>query len=544
MMDDTARTGSHTVLLRDEAATLRLARDIADILKAGDVVALSGHLGAGKSLLARAMLRRLAQDPALEAPSPTFTLVQSYDSPRGPLIHADLYRVHSPDELDDLGLIEDLERAITLVEWPDKAGTRLPAGRRLDIVLEVDPENPEQGRIATLSGGVLWRARLALAIGARRLIEKAGWNDAERSFMLGDASSRAYERLRRESGETAILMISPPRPDGPAIRQGKPYSAIAHLAESVDAFVAMDKGLRSLGFSAPEIIAADLATGLLLTEDLGPGLVTDESGPIPERYEAAAHLLAELHRHTLPSILPVAEGRDHPLADYDREALTIETELVLDWYAPHIAGVTLPAVTRAEFGRIWDKLFDEVLAAPATWTLRDYHSPNLIWLPEREGHARLGLIDFQDAVLGHPAYDLVSLGQDARIDVPAALELRLLAAYAGARRGDAPDFDLAGFARAYAILGAQRNTKIAGIFARLDKRDGKPGYLRHLPRIEAYLRRNLEHPALAELKGWYETHLPTLFRLPEPTAAITAPESETGDDEAAPVSAGEAPKAG
>jgi aminoglycoside/choline kinase family phosphotransferase len=121
------------------------------------------------------------------------------------------------------------------------------------------------------------------------------------------------------------------------------------------------------------------------------------------------------------------------------------------------------------------------------------------------------LIDFQDAVLGHPAYDLVSLGQDARVDVPAALELRLLAAYGSARRGDDPAFDLAGFARAYAILGAQRNTKIAGIFARLDRRDGKPAYLEHLPRIEAYLRRNLDHPALEELKGWYQAHLPKLF---------------------------------
>lgn len=512
MSDDAAKAGAHSLILSDEAATGRLARDIAAILKTGDIVALSGHLGAGKSLLARAMLRHLAEDPALEAPSPTFTLVQSYEAPAGGLLlHADLYRVRSPDELDDLGLIEDLERAITLVEWPDRAGTRLPAGRRLDIVLEVDPENPETGRIATLSGGVLWRSRLAIAIGARRLIDEAGWSEARRDYMLGDASSRAYERLTKPSGETAILMISPPRPDGPTIRQGKPYSAIAHLAESVDAFVAMDKGLRSLGLSAPEILAQDLQTGLLLIEDLGPGLIVDGDGAIPERYEAAARLLAELHRHALPTILPVVEGRDHVVPDYDREALTIETELVLDWYAPHIAGVALPAVTRAEFGRIWDRLFDEIFEGPSTWTLRDYHSPNLIWLPDRVGHARLGLIDFQDAVLGHPAYDLVSLGQDARVDVPAALELRLLAAYAGARRGNDPSFDLAGFARAYAILGAQRNTKIAGIFARLDRRDGKPAYLKHLPRIEAYLRRNLEHPALAELKAWYQAHLPKLF---------------------------------
>jgi tRNA threonylcarbamoyl adenosine modification protein YjeE len=512
MSDDAARAGTHRLILPDEAATVTLACDLAAILKPGDIVALSGHLGAGKSALARAILREMAGDPDLEAPSPTFTLVQSYDTPRGTVLHADLYRVRSPDELDDIGLIEDLDRLVTIVEWPDRAGTRLPAGRRLDVVLDVDPANPETGRIAHLSGGVLWRQRLAIAVAVRHLLDGAGWGEARRDFMQGDASSRAYERLTREDGATAVLMISPPRPDGPAIRLGKPYSAIAHLAETVDAFVAMDKGLASLGYSVPAIHAQDLSTGLLLIEDLGSEGVLDATGaPIPERYEAAARLLADLHRHTLPTILPVAEARDHVVPDYDRGALAIETELLLEWYAPHIAGVTLPAVTQAEFTRIWYKLFDEILDGPTTWTLRDVHSPNLIWLQQREGLAQVGLIDFQDAVLGHPAYDLVSLGQDARVDVPAALELRLLAAYGAARRNDDPGFDLAGFARAYAILGAQRNTKIAGIFARLDRRDGKPAYLAHLPRIEAYLRRNLGHPALAELRGWYETHLPKLF---------------------------------
>lgn len=512
MTSETMTAGQHRMMLADEAATIRLAADIAAIVKPGDIVALSGHLGAGKSLFARAMLRELSGDPVLEAPSPTFTLVQSYDTPRGPVLHADLYRVRSPDELDDIGLIEDIEQAVLLVEWPDRAGTRLAAGRRLDIVLEVDPDRPETGRIADLSGGVLWKQRVAIAVAARRLIDGAGWAGARRDFMLGDASTRAYERLTRGDEKTAVLMISPPRPDGPPIRMGKSYSEIAHLAENVDAFVAMDRGLRSLGYSAPEIYAQDLETGLLLIEDLGGEEVLDaDRNPISERYEASARLLADLHRHTLPAILPVVEGRDHTIPDYDRQAMAIETELMLDWYGPHIAGVTLPAVTQAEFGRIWNKLFDEILEAPATWTLRDLHSPNLIWLDSREGLGKVGLIDFQDALLGHPAYDLVSLGQDARVDVPAALELRLLAAYGSARRTEAPDFDLAQFARAYAILGAQRNTKIAGIFARLDKRDGKPGYLKHLPRIETYLRRNLDHPALAELKGWYEAHMPRLF---------------------------------
>jgi aminoglycoside/choline kinase family phosphotransferase len=330
--------------------------------------------------------------------------------------------------------------------------------------------------------------------------------------MLGDASTRAYERLRRPDGETAVLMISPPRADGPPVRGGKSYSAVARLAERVDAFIAIDKGLRALELSAPAIIASDLLNGLLLIEDLGSGTVLDENGPVPERYEVAIEALAILHARPLPTILPVAEGREHVIPDFDLEALTIETELLLDWYAPHIAGVALPAIARAEFARAWAPLFDILAEGPRTWALRDFHSPNLIWLPERKGVARIGIIDFQDAVIGHPAYDVVSLGQDARVDVPPALELKLLSRYATLRLAQDPHFDLGSFATAYAILGAQRNTKILGIFARLDKRDGKPAYLRHLPRIEAYLRRDLQHPALSGLKAWYETHLPRLFQ--------------------------------
>ncbi len=310
-------------------------------------------------------------------------------------------------------------------------------------------------------------------------------------------------------------MISPPRPDGPPVRGGKPYSAIAKLAERVDAFVAVDRGLRALGLSAPAILASDLVNGLLLIEDLGNEGVLQEGRPVPERYEEAVRALAAIHARELPTILPVAEGREHVIPDFDVEAMAIETELLLDWYVPHVAKRSLSNTARADFGRVWKPLLRRMAEGPRTWALRDYHSPNLIWLPGREGLARVGIIDFQDAVLGPPAYDVVSLGQDARVDVAPELELRLIGAYARARKAYDPAFDLAAFAEAYAIMGAQRNTKILGIFARLDKRDGKPAYLRHLPRIEAYLARNLAHPALAEVAAWHARHLPRKEAAPE-----------------------------
>lgn len=490
--------------LPDEAATTHLAQILAETLKKGDFITLSGDLGAGKSTLARALLRILADDPGLEAPSPTFTLVQEYDTPFGNVVHADLYRLGGPDDLIELGWEELVRSALVLVEWPDRAGELLPADR-LDVELLLDPEGDVNRRVAALTGHGAWAGRLAMTRAIRTVFRKAGWDTARRAFLQGDASSRSYERLVRPNGQTAILMVSPRQPDGPPIRRGRPYSAIAHLAESVHAFVAMANGLRSLSVSAPAILGRDLDAGVLLVEDLGSKGVADENGPIPARYEEAVRLLARLHSVQLPHTLPVSDGVDHVIPPYDMEALQIEVDLLLDWYVPATVRA-LPALARSQFASAWSEVLRPVVAGPQTWTLRDYHSPNLLWLPEREGLQRVGVIDFQDAVLGHPAYDVVSLLQDARVTVPPALELQLLRAYASARAGD-PEFDMASFAAAYAVLGAQRATKILGIFMRLDRRDGKPQYLAHLPRVRRYLQRNLAHPALAPVRKWYETYL-------------------------------------
>ena len=495
--------------LTDATATEDLGYFLAEELRPGDVVALGGGLGAGKTTLARAIIRALSGNEALEVPSPTFTLMQAYDTPRGPVVHADLYRTRGPDELAELGWDEALDEAIVLVEWPERAGGILPPSR-LEIGLELAPGGGPEVRRAALSGIGAFGPRLERAKAAKKLLVRAGWGDASRKLLQGDASTRAYERLARPNGETAILMIAPPRPDGPPVRGGRPYSAIAKLAESVHAFVAVGNGLVGLGLSAPRILGEDLEAGLLVIEDLGSAPVVDGAGPIPERYAEATRLLAALHGATLRRALPIGEGRYHKLPPYDMEALLIEVELLADWYAPHVQGAPLPDADRVRFLELWSEGLAEVVAGPATWTLRDYHSPNLLWLPEREGIKRIGLLDFQDAVLGHPAYDVVSLLQDARVTASAELELKLLALYARERSAADPSFDVAGFARAYAILGAQRATKILGIFARLDRRDGKPQYLKHLPRIEAYLARNLAHPALTDLSGWYETHLPRL----------------------------------
>ncbi|TVR08753.1 MAG: tRNA (adenosine(37)-N6)-threonylcarbamoyltransferase complex ATPase subunit type 1 TsaE [Salinarimonadaceae bacterium] len=496
--------------LADEAAMEELARFIADELRPGDLVTLSGGLGSGKTTLARAILRALSGDPGLEAPSPTYTLMQVYETPLASVVHADFYRISGAGELLEMGWDEAIEDAITLVEWPDRAASALDPSR-LEITLEIITPEEGDGRVAILVGKGAFGERVTRARALKALLERSGWSRAARTPMTGDASSRAYERLTKPDGATAVLMISPRRPDGPPIRMGRSYSDLARLAESIHAFVAVDRGLRALSLSAPRILGEDLDVGLLLLEDLGSEPVIDENGPVEERYAEAVRLLAKVHQTPLPHVLPVAEDVEHVLPPFDAQAMLIEVELFLDWYLRHVVGATATGAARAELLNAWAETLEPVLAGPKTWTLRDYHSPNLIWLPEREGIARVGVIDFQDAVIGPPSYDLVSLLQDARVDAPQALELRLLSLYLRERKAAEPEFDLPAFAGSYAIMGAQRATKICGIFARLDRRDGKPDYLRHLPRIEAYLARNLGHPALSRLRTWFETHAPRIF---------------------------------
>jgi len=305
-----------------------------------------------------------------------------------------------------------------------------------------------------------------------------------------------------------VLMNAPRRPDGPPVRNGKPYSAIAHLAEDIVPYVAIALGLRDRNLSAPTILQADLDRGFLIMEDLGNERIVagDPPAPIEERYEAAVDLLLSLHRRKLPERLPVAPRREYFIPTYDIDAFLIEAELLLDWYLT-AAGVKVTDSLREEFTALWRQALAPAIEAPPTWVLRDYHSPNLLWLPERESVARIGLLDFQDAMMGPPAYDLASLLQDARVDVPETLEVTLLSRYVRGRLYD-QRFDAPGFARIYATLAAQRATKILGIFARLDRRDGKPQYLRHIPRLLRYLNRSLAHPDLAPLKAWYAAILP------------------------------------
>jgi tRNA threonylcarbamoyl adenosine modification protein YjeE len=510
MLLTTPGGASFTATLPSEHATWRFMVDIAAALEPGDLITLSGDLGAGKTTFARALIRHLAGDETIEVPSPTFTLIQTYDLPRFPLVHVDLYRLSGAAELAELGFEDLPEGAVVLMEWPDRAAGFLPPDR-LDITFTLAPQLGPDVRNVRYCGYGSFAARAERIAMVRSFLDESGFGSALRLRMQGDASTRIFERLKRDN-DTAILMNAPRRPDGPPVRDGKPYSAIAHLAEDIGPYVALAAALRAQGLSAPEILRADLDHGLLVMEDFGEErIVTGEPPtPVAARYAAAIDLLAALHSRRLPETLPVASHLDYRLPRYDMQAFLIEAELLLDWY---LAEAAVKPGTRKEFVALWREALQPAIEAPATWVLRDYHSPNLLWLADREDIARIGILDFQDSLIGPGAYDVASLLQDARVDVPEALEMSLLTQYVRARRSAGGEFDTAQFTRLYATLAAQRATKILGIFARLNRRDGKPQYLRHMPRLWNYLHRSLAHPALAALKSWYAANIPPPNRL-------------------------------
>lgn len=510
-------TNTWQIAIADEARMRLLAEIVAVKVTAGDMITLRGGLGAGKTTFSRYLIRALLENDAAEVPSPTFTLVQTYDTPRFEVRHFDLYRVSGADELDQLEFDDADDEHLTLVEWPEVAEGLL--GRcRFDVMIDdarvCDADGGSEARNVSIvaTPGAAWRLGRMRALHSfcAEQFEDARLAGLRIAFLQGDASARGYARVR-DGDDEALLMDMPRLPDGPVIRDGKTYSEIAHLAEDARPFVAIASALQTAGVSAPRIEAFDDSRGLALIEDLGPRTFGEAMAAGVDQdvlWHAAMEVLVHLRQHPPAEIVGEAGSVRHQMPLYDSDVMLAEVELLADWYWPHAHGVALSDPERLRFVEAWAPLIERVATGnsnpdTSAWVLRDYHSPNLIWMPERTGIAQVGVIDFQDAQIGHAAYDLASLAMDARLDVPRALCEALVDAYCAQAARQEPTFDAERFRLAFAILGAQRNTKILGIFARLSQRDGKHGYLRHIPRIQQYLSWCLEHPALAPLRAWY-----------------------------------------
>ncbi|MGF1651495.1 MAG: tRNA (adenosine(37)-N6)-threonylcarbamoyltransferase complex ATPase subunit type 1 TsaE [Hyphomicrobiaceae bacterium] len=497
-----------------ERALENLARHLACLAKPGLVIALSGELGAGKSTFARAMVRSLCDaGDDLDVPSPTFAIAQTYEARGATIIHADLYRLSGPEELTEIGLFQDDRPSITIVEWPDRAAGLLPSPRLVITLADVAGDADVRDVAIEAVGGAgagFDLSRLVARLDASAVVEETFGAITNISWLAGDASARSYARLAIANGATLLLMDSPPAPDGPPIEDGLAYSRLVHLSETVEPFVALAEALRSAGIKAPSIHVADLARGVLVIEDFGDltfSHLAATGAELSTPWRAATDVLIELRRINPPREVRSRDRRLNRLAPFDARARRVEVDLFCEWAWPARTGASMPAAMRAAFHSAWSEAFRALDAMPAAeirgWLLRDFHSPNLIWRPDEIGSARVGVIDFQDALEGPWAYDLASLLQDARVDLPEGLEVELFAHYVARLSADERAFDADRFATQYALLGAQRATKIIGIFHRLDRRDAKPGYLAHIPRVAAALQRNLAHPALGPVAAWF-----------------------------------------
>lgn len=331
-------------------------------------------------------------------------------------------------------------------------------------------------------------------------LRSAGWETAEQDPLDGDASFRRYIRLRRK-GESAMLMDAPPP------------------QENVAPFHLIDHCLCALGLSAPRILAADQARGFLLLDDFGDRTFTRalaEGADEPELYRLATDVLIALQQRWAAHEPQPAERSIPP---YDESRLLEEAVLLTDWYMPELHGRPAGAALRESYLEEWRKVLPKAFQVPETLVLRDYHVDNLMLLADRKGIAACGLLDFQDAVIGPASYDLASLIADARRDVSPAVAAEMTDRFLQAF----PAIDPEGFQRSLAILTAQRSAKIIGIFTRLFRRDGKPGYLKHIPRTWRLLEQALVHPELSALRQWFDKELPAAERI-APAADRPAPD--------------------
>lgn len=341
-----------------------------------------------------------------------------------------------------------------------------------------------------------------------RLLKETGFAAAQRAPLAGDASTRRYERLLLPD-RRAVLMDAPPSaesapcPPGatPAERRQLGWNASARLAASrVEAFVAVADYLQSLGLSSPRIYGADCAAGYAVIEDLGDNLYANiiaNGADEIQLYQEAARVLAHVHQAPpAPTRLKGPDNAAWPLLDYDALALEVNADLFVEWL-PRAADVRIDDAARARWEKVRDALIVKALGFPRALTIRDFHAENLLWLPEREGLGRVGLLDFQDAIRGWRGWDFSMLLHDARRDVSRAAHDAAVRTYLDATGANEAEFE-----RELAVLGAINTMRILGIFARLTARDNKPRYLAFMPRVWGHLARTLKHPALREANAF------------------------------------------
>lgn len=479
-------------ILHSPEETAKLAHQVARFLLAGDVILLKGSLGAGKSFFARSLIRALGCRQQ-HIQSPSFTLMNTYDDTRLPLAHVDLFRINTVEEMADLALEPFFKHGVVVIEWPEKVP--MDSFPETALHISVDDRGGED-RLFTLEGKS-WEKRLGFIDESLRrpstekgranfLTEITGRKGDVISPVSADASFRSYWRVRLPEGNRIIMDAPPP-------------------LEEIDRFVEVDRHLARIGVHVPHIYQVDSQKGYALLEDLGDTTFYDaiqKGANVQQLYERAVDVL-----------IHIAKSDRAPVANYSLEMVQNEACVFTDWYMPIANREATHTADRRIYRALWEPLWEKIQKTPKTTILADYHCQNLMLLgpldDERDIN-NVGVIDFQDARIGTVVYDMVSLLYDVRYDVPKALHELLIKRFVDGLEGAVTMED---FMVAFRLMGTQNLLRIAGVFTRLWKRDGKQNYQNYMPRLWRHLDEFLSYRETETIRTFLEKHTPVAREL-------------------------------
>ncbi|MEN2494965.1 MAG: hypothetical protein TECD_00876 [Hyphomicrobiaceae bacterium hypho_1] len=507
---------SCNIELSDLFETRLLAQIVSLLVLEGDIITLRGSIGTGKTTLARHLIRAIAEDNELNVPSPSYPLMINYNTPHFEIYHCDFYRLTDPNEIYDLGFPENLENFVFIIEWPEIAEGIFPNSNIQININDIWSDQPDC-RIVNISGIESsaqciekifqiwyflqsWLSHVQLTI-----------NDVSLGYVRRDIFMRRYARLDTPH-RSFILMISPNQLDNPPTRYSLTDSPKAYLAEDTDYVTSIQTELSQLGFSVAYMHYINRRQGLAIIEDLGHTMLSDlitQGNDQEHLFRCACDVLVQLSAYSPPKKI-IKNGYSHAMPELNSVSMEIEIELLLDWYLPLTNEQPITCNERRSFLDIWRQQLVR-LEDQRALVLHEFHSTNLLWLPDRECVARIGIINYQDVAIGHRAYDVVSLLQDTCSYVSQDVEFRLLRYYFDKMHANGRSCNEASFLYAYALLGAQRNIRKIGVVARLAKMSGKSLYLHDIPLLLKYLKRCLEHPALHDIRAWLATYIPHIL---------------------------------
>mgnify|MGYP001272369135 FL=1 len=474
----------------------KLAKELVPLLNEGGVMTLNGQIGAGKTTLAKLIIQELTQTPLEDIVSPTFNLYHTYNKDNLEIAHYDFYRIESEIELLEIDLNESLTDKICIIEWADKFRDLLPKDR-IEIFIKCK-KNERVYRINPLGKFrevVSDRAKIENYLGGLDI------NFTELQRLPGDASKRNYYRVMSPDN-TMILMDA---------TQESNIKSKTGLSNGIDDFIKIQKYLDSIDVRVPKLIVRNRTDNILLEEDLGEysyaDMLTKEN--YQKLYNPAIKTLIHISNINHPKNIST-DSNPHYLKEFDLDIYLNEAEIFIDYYWPFIHGKQCNADKKQEFTHVMGEVYSN-LTDDKTLMLRDFHSPNLLFLENEDGFRKCAVIDFQDALFGHPLYDLVSLTNDARTTIDEHQEKYLIDLY----KKDFPfnnfQFDSLSFIEQYHILGVQRSIKILGIFARLAILETNQNYLVHMPRVICYIKRIMQSGSIQTLACWLNQNFKETF---------------------------------